>query len=61
MILTRLDLVKHLIIKISERSLTQRFDDSMSSLSSVQVEECDQFCCLDLIVVFSLRQLTFDL
>ena len=30
----RLDLVKHLIIKISERSFTQRFDDSMSSLSS---------------------------
>ena len=30
----RLDLVKHLIIKISERSFTQRFDDSMSSFSS---------------------------
>ena len=30
----RLDLVKHLMIKISERSFTQRFDDSMSSFSS---------------------------
>ena len=30
----RLDLVKHLIIKISERSFAQRFDDSMSSFSS---------------------------
>ena len=30
----RLDLVKHLIIKISERSFTQRFDDSMASFSS---------------------------
>ena len=29
-----LDLVKHLIIKISERSFTQRFGDSMSSFSS---------------------------
>ena len=26
-----------------------------------QVEECDRFCCLDLIIVSSLRQLTFDL
>ena len=30
----RLHLVKHLRIKMSEKSLTQRFDDSMSSLSS---------------------------
>ena len=30
----RLDLVKHLMIKISETSFTQRFDDSMSSFSS---------------------------
>ena len=30
----RLNLVKHLRIKISERSFTQRFDDSMSSFSS---------------------------
>ena len=30
----RSDLVKHLIIKISERSSTQRFDDCMSSFSS---------------------------
>ena len=30
----RLDLVKHLMIKISERSFTLRFDDSMSSFSS---------------------------
>ena len=30
----RLNLVKHLRIKISERSYTQRFDDSMSSFSS---------------------------
>ena len=30
----RLDLVEHLIIKISERSFTQRFDDSMPSFSS---------------------------
>ena len=30
----RLDLVKHLIIKISERSFTQRFDDFVSSFSS---------------------------
>ena len=30
----RLHLVKHLMIKMSEKSLTQRFDDSMSSLSS---------------------------
>ena len=30
----RLDLVKHLIIKISETSFTQRIDDSMSSFST---------------------------
>ena len=30
----RLDLVKHLMIKISKRSFTLRFDDSMSSFSS---------------------------
>ena len=30
----RLHLVKHLMIKISEISLTQCFDDSMSSFSS---------------------------
>ena len=30
----RLHLVKHLMIKMSEISLTQRFDDSMSSFSS---------------------------
>ena len=30
----RLDLVKHLMIKMSERSFAQRFDDSMSSFSS---------------------------
>ena len=32
--LIRLDLVKHLMIKISQTSFTQRFDDSMSSFSS---------------------------
>ena len=30
----RLNLVKHLRIKISERSVTQRFDEYMSSFSS---------------------------
>ena len=30
----RLHLVKHLMIKVSEICLTQRFDDSMSSFSS---------------------------
>ena len=25
------------------------------------IQECDRFCCLDLIIAFSLRQLTFDL
>ena len=34
MLRIRLDLVKHLMIKKSERNFTQRFDDSMSSFSS---------------------------
>ena len=33
----RLDLVKHLMIKISERNFTLRFDDSMSSFSPCTV------------------------
>ena len=34
MIIRITDLLKHLMIKIRERNLTQRFDDSMSSFSS---------------------------
>ena len=32
--MVKVDLVKHLMIKVSERSFAQRFDDSMSSFSS---------------------------
>ena len=38
---TRLDLVKHLMIKKSERNFTQRFDDSMSSFSSEKKRKFD--------------------
>ena len=37
----KLDLVKHLMIKISERSFTQRFDDSMSIFILCSLENDD--------------------